>query len=97
LASRLWSVLASVNVGLWEWDVVGNRVEWSDRVDQLFGLPPGAFEGTYEAYLALLHPDDLAIVAGHVTEMIEGARDEYEAEHRILWPDGSVHWLGCKA
>jgi PAS domain-containing protein len=24
------------------------------------------------------------------------ANVEYQIEHRILWPDGTVHWLACR-
>jgi two-component system, cell cycle sensor histidine kinase and response regulator CckA len=95
--NRVWSVLASVQVGLWEWHVAADRVLWSDHAEQLFGLPAGAFGETYHGYLATLHPDDRSLVASNVEEVMAGTRDGYEIEHRIVWPDGSVRWLGCKA
>jgi PAS domain S-box-containing protein len=95
--NHVWSVLSSVQVGLWEWHVAANRVTWSDHVEQLFGLPTGAFGETYQGYLATLHPDDRSLVGRNVEEVVAGTRDSYEVEHRIVWPDGSVRWLGCKA
>jgi PAS domain S-box-containing protein len=93
----MWSVLASVDVGVWDWDVAANRVEWSDDVEGLFGLARGAFGRTYEAYLALIHADNRALVVRYIEEIVAGTRNGYELEHRITWPDGSVHWLACKA
>jgi two-component system, cell cycle sensor histidine kinase and response regulator CckA len=95
--SRLLKHLASVRVGLWEWDVADDRVSWSENVEELFGLPSGAFGQTYDAYLGTISPEDRPMIARYVEEVMTGKRDNYEIEHRIVWPDGSVHWIGCTA
>jgi len=59
--------------------------------------PSGAFAQTYDAYLATISPEDRPMVARYVEEVMAGKRDTYEIEHRIVWPDGSVHWIGCTA
>ncbi len=76
-------------LGSWEWDVARNRVVWSDELYRIFGVEPAAFSSTYEAYLALVHPDDQARVRGE----IEGALRELRPmafEHRIIRPDGAI-------
>jgi PAS domain-containing protein len=45
-------------VGSFEWDIAADRVTWSDNLYRIFGHRPGEFEGTYEAYLSFVHPDD---------------------------------------
>ena len=47
-------------MGTWEWDIAGGRVHWSPQEERLYGIPEGSFEGTTEAYLARIHPDDRA-------------------------------------
>ena len=50
----------------WTWDVSTGAVEWSEGIEGLVGLPPGAFGGTFEGYQAVLHPDDRAQVLGAI-------------------------------
>ncbi len=91
-SEQLRLTLRAARVGAWEWRIPTNEVHWSDNVEYLFGLAPGSFNGTYEAYLALVHPDDVAVVEEAIARTLE-ADAPYWVEHRILWPDGSVHWL----
>jgi signal transduction histidine kinase/ActR/RegA family two-component response regulator len=76
----------------WTWNVVTGEVTWGCGVEQLFGLPPGGFGGTFAAYLALVHPEDRAYFQAVVARTLAG-EDEYFISHRVLWPDGSVHWV----
>lgn len=84
--------LLAGTTGTWEWDLVTNNVTWSEAVESLFGLEPGAFEGTYEAYRKLLHPDDVEKVSKVVEQTFKHDVPLY-VEHRCIFPDGSVHWL----
>ena len=38
-----------VGFGIWEWDIAGGRVHWSDELHRIYGLAPGAFGGTVDA------------------------------------------------
>ena len=55
-------------------------------------MPPGTFGCTFDAYLALIHPDDREEVQRAVGRSIESGAD-YEAEFRSLEPEGSVRWM----
>src|SRR5947209_8066702 len=50
-------------MGSWSHDLRTGRIEWAEGTEELFGLPPGAFDGTFEAFLALVHPEDREHVA----------------------------------
>ena len=75
----------------WSWDIPSGAVTWS-KGDGLAGLPPGGFAGTYAAYLELVHPEDRAHFEAVITRTLAG-EDEYVMTHRVLWPDGSAHWI----
>ncbi len=45
-------------LGSWEWDIVTNKVTWSDELYRIFGLKPQESEATYDAFLNAVHPDD---------------------------------------
>lgn len=87
--------LMAAHVGAWEWIVPTNEVYWSAGVEQIFGLEPNSFSGTFEAYLALIHPNDLEDVQSAIKQSLEtGCR--YAVQHRLVYPDGSLRWLACR-
>src|SRR5260370_3048184 len=55
---RLRLTLDASRCELWEWDVERDRIEWPQRVNEFFGLPPGTFGGRLADLEALLHPRD---------------------------------------
>jgi PAS domain S-box-containing protein len=89
---RLRRALEAAAMGWWEWDVETGRVRWSDNLEPIHGLPHGGFEGTFEAFLELVHPDDRERVADAVADALAAVSD-YDIEFRVVWPDGDVHWM----
>ena len=81
--------------GTFEWDVVGRRVKWSEDIAVLYGLPASTFESPYDRWLERLHPDDRPEVERQVERALQSG--SFEAEWRVVWPDGSVHWLAGRA
>jgi two-component system cell cycle sensor histidine kinase/response regulator CckA len=84
--------LRAARMGTWEWEVAGGTVVWSQGVEALFGLKPGAFAGTFDSYLACIHPEDRAGVAARIADAVSGGT-QLMIEHRVLMGDGSVRWL----
>ena len=80
------------NFGSWEWRVKEDEVVWSDQLYRIFGVDPGAFSATFDAYLAQVHPR----LRDHVRSEILTAVDErrpYRFEHRIVRPSGEERVL----
>ena len=85
-------VVSSAHVGVWRWYVQSGAVVWNEQVERLFGLRPGEFGGTFDDWIALLHPDDVAGVVAQIEAAVAtGAPLRFD--HRCIWPDGSVHWI----
>ncbi len=86
---------AIAHIGSWELDLIANRLTWSDEVYRIFGLRPREFDGTHEAFLDAVHPDDRAAVDAAYSESLREGADNYEIEHRIVRRDSgevrSVH------
>jgi PAS domain S-box-containing protein len=78
--------------GTWRWDMATGTVDWDEQLEAIFGLPPGGFDGTFETYQSLLHPEDREMILATVNEAV-ATKSNYDLEHRVVWPDGSVHWL----
>jgi PAS domain S-box-containing protein len=68
------------------------RVQWDKRLEALFGLAPGAFDGTFATYSSMLHPEDRDRVLGAVQEGMARGKP-WRFDHRVVWADGSVHWI----
>jgi diguanylate cyclase (GGDEF)-like protein/PAS domain S-box-containing protein len=84
--------LQAANMGTWDVDFVSNVRTWSVETEALFGLAPGTFGGTFDAFLLLVHPDDiLRIESEHTAAKLE--RRASISRFRAVWPDGSEHWV----
>ncbi len=80
----------ATGIGLWDWDIEHGRLEWSESIESLFGLEPGSFGGTYEAFLDCVHLEDRPLVQDAIATALTG-KGGYHLRHRIVWPDGSLH------
>jgi len=66
----------------------------SEEQFRLYGLEPRPNWLTREEWLQTLHPDDRQRVASEQSLALEEQRP-YQIQFRVIWPDGSVHWLFC--
>ena len=79
-------------IGIWDWDVVRDELVWDESMYRLYGRREGDFGGAYDAWIAAVHPDDKVYVDGEIQAGLRGEH-EYAPEFRVIWPDGSVHYL----
>ena len=79
-------------IGTFEWDFQTGIDTWTTELEAMYGLQPGYFPKTHTAWKNLIHPDDRAEAVRRVEQAIETGKPT-EAEWRVVWPDGSVHWL----
>lgn len=93
---RLSLATRAAHLGVWDWDIEKNQLDWDDRMYQLYGVTRGEFGGAYEAWLNGIHPEDRHASDEASQQARSGARD-YDTEFRVIWPDGSVHTLKAHA
>lgn len=93
--AQLRLVLEAAQMGTWDWDILQNSLKYSNHLEPMFGLIPGSAHLTYEAFLNAVHPEDRDYVAQAVTDAIAAGKD-YETEFRVIWADGTLHWVGSK-
>jgi PAS domain S-box-containing protein len=91
-AERFRRSQIAADIGSWDWDIKTGELFWSDRIAPLFGYEEGETETSYDNFLKVIHPDDKTMVQEAIRAAIE-REEPYEIEHRVIWPDGSVHWL----
>jgi PAS domain S-box-containing protein len=75
-------------LGGWDWDIEKDDLYWSDEIYRIFGVEPGEFGATYEAFLGFVHPEDRMAVHRNVTEALT-LRKPYSIEHRRVLADGT--------
>jgi PAS domain S-box-containing protein len=80
------------HVGHWEWDLPSGRVEFmADEIFTIHGIAPDQWTGTFEALLALVHPEDTTLFEQAIAKTL--ADGSAEIEHRIVRPHGEVRFV----
>eukprot|EP01034_Spumella_vulgaris_P029349 gene29349-36387_t len=76
--------------------VAEGKVYWSPDGAALLGLPARQCEQPFRDFLAFVHPEDRDQLFKRMQDAADHCSD-YEIEYRVVWQDGSVHWLAAKA
>jgi PAS domain S-box-containing protein len=90
--SHLQLALEAGQMGLWTWDLESQVVILDSANCQLFGIDRAKSTLSTEELFLRMHPDDINVVRRQFDAMIEGHGD-YNAEFRVLLPEGQVRWL----
>jgi PAS domain S-box-containing protein len=90
--ARLRLAQQVAGVGTFEWNLKTDVTVWTPELEAMHGLPPGGFGSNQQSWEALIHPEDRQDALARVAEALETGRT-LEGEWRVVWPDGSVHWL----
>ena len=77
--------------GSFGWDLSSGRIYWSRETFRIFGYEPVP-QVSIEMVVARTHPEDRS-AARQLVERVSRERKEWDFEHRLLMPDGSVKYL----
>ena len=94
--ARLQFVLQTTQVGYWELDLATGRASTSPSHNRCFGYAEPVAEWGIEIFLRHVHSEDRA----RVRATLEQAMARYTPlaqTYRVVWADGSVHWLSAHA
>ena len=89
---RMRFALENANVGIWDLDWRTGAVQWSTILEKQYGLNPGEFGGTLNAFMERVHPDERAALMTAIAAAAKSGAD-FSVENRTILPDGSVRWL----
>ena len=92
VTERLSIAARAGGVGIWDYDVIHNRLVWDDQMFHLYGITRDQFCGAYEAWQAGLHPEDRQRGDEEIQQALQGKKD-FDIEFRVLWPDGTVRHI----
>jgi PAS domain S-box-containing protein len=85
-----------VGVGIWEWDLKTDAVEWSEGVYQLLGLPNDGKKADVKNWLDSIVPEDIEPAQAKIQKLIADGRHEFYDEFRIRRADGAVRWIASQ-
>ncbi len=97
---RLALAASGTRIGMFEWNVATGKALWTEQHARLLGLRTTttttlSLEYTYHDWAERVHPEDLPRIEAEVRRcMAEHA--PFEAEHRVVWRDRSVHWIAAR-
>ena len=86
----------SGNMGVWEWLVNTDKLDWDDKMFELYEVDKNNFPGNLMAWESVLHPDDLERIREDVKLALSGEK-EFDCEFRVIHPNGSIHYLKAYA
>ena len=90
--ARLRLAHEAAQLGSWHWDLAADEVVWDEQLEAIYGMAPGTFGRSYEAWLETILPEDRDEALAAVAAAWE-ARSSYVLRNRIRWPDGTLRWI----
>ncbi|NJW52463.1 PAS domain S-box protein [Salinimicrobium oceani] len=72
------------NLGSWSLDLKENNLIWSDQMFKITGIEKEGFNGNYQAFLEVVHPEDREKVDEIYTTSVKESAPGYEIVHRII-------------
>ncbi|MEO8211858.1 MAG: PAS domain-containing protein, partial [Myxococcales bacterium] len=86
----------SAKLGIWDWDVVGNKMVWDAKMFELYSIRGEDFGGAYEAWQARVHPDDRQRADAEIDAALDGVKG-FHTEFRVVLPTGEIRNLEAYA
>ena len=98
LEQKIWTefALGTAKIGTWQWNVQDDTHYWDDHLKEMFGVRPKEYKGFMaDDFARIIHPDDLDQVKAAMAAALDGVQ-EYNNDFRVVWPDGSSHWMNSR-
>jgi len=95
-SKRLSLAVRSSKLAVWDWDLRSGRMEWDERMLEIYGMDAADFPRNVEAWQRALHPEDAARANAECQAALLGTAP-FDTEFRILRPDGAVRVIKADA
>jgi PAS domain S-box-containing protein len=80
------------HIGSYKFDLIAEKITWSEEIFRLFGVDLGVPEPTYQQFLEMYHPDDREFFDRTISLAISKGTS-YKIESRILHPSGQIRYV----
>ncbi|HJW02741.1 MAG TPA: EAL domain-containing protein [Azospira sp.] len=88
-------VMEGAHGGIWAWNPVTKKLHASPRLLAILGYPENSLTDS-EAWLALMHPDDVARYSRAVADHLKGITDHFYCEYRVRHHNGDYRWIASR-
>ncbi|MGD8926914.1 MAG: PAS domain S-box protein, partial [Thioalkalispiraceae bacterium] len=92
---RMALATESARLGVWEYDINTDRLDWNEWMYELYGLDPDT-SVVYDNWENTLHPEDKPVVVEQLQKAVAGEQT-FDTEYRIIRPDGEQLWIKANA
>jgi PAS domain S-box-containing protein len=83
--------MEAAELGAWDYRFESGEVFWDEACRNMFGVPAGS-RISFDEVISRIHPEDAPATREDMGQAISGG-GAYHREYRVVWPDGSVHWI----
>ena len=93
---KLNNALENGKIGVWEWDIKTDEIKLDNRMEDILGLGPGAFDGTYDSFRNLVNEEDISHIQNEIRISVE--KDlPLETIFRTRTGSGNVRYITTRA
>ncbi len=93
LKERLELAIEGANVGVWDWDMTSDAVEFNEQWAEMLGYTLEELEPHLQTWETRVHPEDLDEVNAALDAHIKQQTEYYDTEHRMRTADGEWKWI----
>jgi PAS domain S-box-containing protein len=92
--ARITLATLSADAGPWDLDLSTGRIWATPAAKRLHGFA-GDAEVTFEAFLSVVHPEDVDRVRERVSETA-AAKADFVDDYRVVLPGGAIRWVAVR-
>ncbi|EAY31865.1 sensory box histidine kinase [Microscilla marina ATCC 23134] len=92
---KLKLALDAGEVGIWDWSLGDNELQWNQRMHQIFDWPEDCFQNSLSGFTDRLHPDDQEKVVDVLQIALEN-KTKYDMSYRVADQQGNIKTIVAK-
>ncbi|OZH51665.1 hypothetical protein AFK68_29455 [Hydrocoleum sp. CS-953] len=96
IKERLELATSSAKIGVWDWDIPDDRLNWDDYMCELYGTEASSLTNTLKQWEQTLHPEDAPQAKELLYQSLQGKKS-FHTVFRIIIPNGSIRWIEAHA
>ena len=92
---KLNLALENGNIGIWEWDLIKDKLILDERLEKMFGIKPGSYERSFKGLEYLVHEEDISYLQSSIKKSIKKGLP-LETIFRIKTLTGKTKYVSAK-